>query len=351
MHPLPHFGPHRRVRGDAYYELMDEFMSAIKARYGSTVLVHFEDMTCENTKQLAGVYRADFPCLANELSGTAAAVLAAVLTGIRRSHSASLADHTFMLSCDDETGPAVADLLAAAIAECCGGIAVDVKARIWLVDAHGLITRQRGDSSTLEWSKLPFCHSGAIAGDLLSAVQAVKPTVLIGLSPSGRPPFKFDRTVVEAVVRGCPTPIILPLSQGPDVEATPAEVVEWSQGAALTAADQQPPPVTAPDGSTVTPSMCSSVYIYPGVQPHSTPEPSHTMLHIRTQSCCSARLHRQNPAQVYPRPGCYTQRCTSSTPNAALNAANNAAPYLQPMLHPTLRPTLLLQSGRSAVLP
>eukprot|EP00955_Chlamydomonas_euryale_P062053 358278-Chlamydomonas_euryale.AAC.4 len=50
---------------------------------------------------------------------------------------------------------------------------------------------QRGDSSTLEGYKLPFCHSGPEANDLLTAVKLVKPTVLVGLSPQGNPPFKF----------------------------------------------------------------------------------------------------------------------------------------------------------------
>lgn len=59
----------------------------------------------------------------------------------------------------------------------------------------GLVTRERGDSSILEDYKLPLCHSGPEAPDLLSAVQLLKPTVLVGITQDGTPTFMFDQQV------------------------------------------------------------------------------------------------------------------------------------------------------------
>ncbi len=71
---------------------------------------------------------------------------------------------------------------------------------------QGLVTRERGDSSTLESFKLPYCHSGPGpegCPDLLSAVQRLRPTVLIGLSTAEAPPFKFTPEVLRVSSAGC----------------------------------------------------------------------------------------------------------------------------------------------------
>ncbi len=47
----------RRVRGDPYYELMDEFLTAVRRRYGNTTLIQFKDMTYENASKLLNMYR------------------------------------------------------------------------------------------------------------------------------------------------------------------------------------------------------------------------------------------------------------------------------------------------------
>lgn len=57
----------RRVRGDAYYQLLDEFLSAVKRRYGNTTLIHFSDMSYDNASKLLNMYRTDFPCFSDEL--------------------------------------------------------------------------------------------------------------------------------------------------------------------------------------------------------------------------------------------------------------------------------------------
>jgi hypothetical protein len=60
-------GVYRRVRGDAYYQLLDEFLSAVKRRYGNTTLIHFSDMSYDNASKLLNMYRTDFPCFSDEL--------------------------------------------------------------------------------------------------------------------------------------------------------------------------------------------------------------------------------------------------------------------------------------------
>lgn len=87
----------RRVRGDAYYQLLDEFLTAVRRRYGNTTLIHFSDMAHDNAAKLLNMYRTDFPCFSDELQGLGTAVLAAVLGSLPKT-GGSLADHTVLLS-------------------------------------------------------------------------------------------------------------------------------------------------------------------------------------------------------------------------------------------------------------
>lgn len=87
----------RRVRGDAYYQLLDEFLTAVRRRYGNTTLIHFNDMAYDNAAKLLNMYRTDFPCFSDELQGLGTAVLAALLGSLPKT-GGSLADHTVLLS-------------------------------------------------------------------------------------------------------------------------------------------------------------------------------------------------------------------------------------------------------------
>ncbi|KAF6265971.1 hypothetical protein COO60DRAFT_1477166 [Scenedesmus sp. NREL 46B-D3] len=259
---------HRRVRGDAYYQLLDEFLTAVKRRYGNTTLIHFNDMAYDNAAKLLNMYRTDFPCFSDELQGLGAAVLAAILGSLPKT-GGSLADHTVMLSGEGAAAACVAELLAAAVAHQTGTTVLEARQNIWLVDSKGLVTRSRGDSSTLEDYKLPYCHSGpADCSDLLSAVQALRPTVLIGCDQlGGPPPFVFDQHVVRTMADNAQHPLVFPLSST-QPECSPQDAYVWSGGRAVVATCRQAGAVAGPgegDGQALQPSHISSTYIFPGV--------------------------------------------------------------------------------------
>ena len=71
---------------------------------------------------------------------------------------------SLLLAGDGAIGAFVAELVAVAIAQTTQTSVLDARKKIWLVDSHGLVTRERGDSSTIEGFMLPFCHSGHTGG-------------------------------------------------------------------------------------------------------------------------------------------------------------------------------------------
>ncbi len=96
--PQPHPPTHcRRVRGDPYYELLDEFLTAVRRRYGNTTLLHFEDMAFDTSSKLLSMYRTAFPCFSDDMSAEAAVLLAAVLAALPKT-GGRLGDHTFVFA-------------------------------------------------------------------------------------------------------------------------------------------------------------------------------------------------------------------------------------------------------------
>lgn len=127
----------------------------------------------------------------------------------------------------------------------------------------------RGDSSTLEDFKLPYCHSGpADCSDLLSAVQTLRPTVLIGADQlGGQPPFAFDQHVVGTMADNAQHPLIFPLTST-QPECSPHDAYVWSGGRAILATCMQSKMVSGVgegDGKVLQPSQITSTYIFPGI--------------------------------------------------------------------------------------
>ncbi|EIE23960.1 NADP-dependent malic enzyme [Coccomyxa subellipsoidea C-169] len=260
---------HKRVRGDVYYELLDEFISAAKRRFGNTVLVHFEDMSYANLSRLFNQYRGSLACFSDDVQGTAAVVLAGILAA-QPLTGKSLADHTIMIAGDGAAGTALAELLAEAIARQNrrgGGTIVDARRQFWLVDRHGLVTRGRADADSLPDHALPYCHEGPPCADLAAAVAALRPSVLIGVS-DGAPSVEFTRGICEELARINSRPIIMPLSL-PEPELRAEDAYEWTGGKAVfadrvrrTSASAQ---VSTSGGQSFTPGCVETAYIFPGI--------------------------------------------------------------------------------------
>ncbi|KAK9818384.1 hypothetical protein WJX72_011776 [[Myrmecia] bisecta] len=260
-------GKHKRVRGDEYLELVDEFLTAARRRFGNAI-IHFEDMNYDNLTKLISRYRGTFPCFSDDVQGTAAVVLAGIkaaqpLTG------KSLDEHTYLFVGEGPAGSAIAELLAEAIVRRkprSGDTIIDSRKRMYMVDSKGLVCRSRGDSDTLEGHKLPYCHAAPNCPDLLTAVQTLKPSVLVGIS-SSTPAFPFTQQVCEAMAAAHNRPIILPLSQ-PGAEVTPEDAYGWTNGRVVFAdRDRRTDagPVVLANGQRFYPGSCQTAYSFPGI--------------------------------------------------------------------------------------
>ncbi|KAG6471292.1 hypothetical protein ZIOFF_068733 [Zingiber officinale] len=248
----------RRATGQEYTELLEEFMNAVKQRYGEKVLIQFEDFANHNAFELLAKYRKTHLVFNDDIQGTASVVLAG-LFGALKIVGGTLAEHSFLFLGAGEAGTGIAELIALEMSKQTKAPLEETRKKIWMVDSKGLIVSSRKDS--LQHFKQPWAHDHEPVNNLLDAIKAIKPTVLIGSSGVGK---TFTKEVVEAMATFNEKPIILALSNPTSQsECTAEEAYTWSKGRAIFASGSPFDPIEY-DGKVLVPGQSNNAYIFPG---------------------------------------------------------------------------------------
>ncbi len=245
-----------RLRGPAYDELVEEFVTAVHEIFPKAC-IQFEDFGNTNAFRMLRKYR-DRVCTFNDdIQGTAGVVLSGLYSSLRLT-GGKLADKTFLFLGAGEAGVGICNLIVQAlVAE--GVSEAAARAQCWLVDSHGLVTKSRTD---LAEHKLPYAHDHAPMPDLLAAVEAIKPWALIGVSGQAA---SFTEPVVKAMARVNARPLVFALSNPTSkAECTAEEAYTWTEGRAIFASGSPFAPVTL-NGTTHVSGQGNNSYIFPGV--------------------------------------------------------------------------------------
>lgn len=246
----------RRLTGEAYDALVEEFVMAVQQVFPGAI-VQFEDFANHNAFRLLAHYR-DRVCTFNDdIQGTAAVALAGLFSALRITGGA-LADQRVLFLGAGEAAVGIANLTSAALVA--DGLSLDeARRRCWMVNSRGLVVRSRTDLADHKW---PYAHDHEPVGDLLSAIRAVEPTILIGAAAV---PGAFSRVIIEEMVRLNARPIVFSLSNPTSkAECTAEQAYMWSDGRAVFASGSPFAPVTL-GGQTFVPRQGNNCYIFPGV--------------------------------------------------------------------------------------
>ena len=245
-----------RLRGEGYDALVEEFVVAANKLFPG-VVIQFEDFATHNAFRLLQKYRDRIPTFNDDIQGTAAVVVAGILSALRIT-GAALAEQTLLFQGAGEAATGIADLAVEAMVA--GGMErAKARQRCWLVDSHGLVVKER---SRLAAHKLPYAHDHAPAANLLDAVRALRPTAIIGVAAVGG---AFSEEVVRTMGVINQRPMVFALSNPTSKsECTAAQAYRWSDGRALFACGSPFDPV-ALGGRTFVPRQGNNSYIFPGV--------------------------------------------------------------------------------------
>ncbi|MGN7891037.1 oxaloacetate-decarboxylating malate dehydrogenase [Bacillus sp. 22475] len=255
---------HPRITGEAYDEFIDTFVQAVNKQFPKALL-HWEDFSSRNARKILDKYRHDVCTFNDDIQGTGAVSLAAVLSAVKAS-GVPLSEHRVVVFGAGTAGIGIADQVRDAMVRV-GVSEEESYKRFWCIDRNGLVTDNMGDLLDFQ---IPYARKEAEVSEwkqndvigLAEVVKHVKPTILIGTSTVAG---AFKEEIIKEMASHVERPIILPMSNPtPLAEAKPADLIEWTEGRALVATGSPFEPVTY-NGVTYVIGQSNNALIFPGL--------------------------------------------------------------------------------------
>ncbi|MBJ8148867.1 oxaloacetate-decarboxylating malate dehydrogenase [Bacillus cereus] len=255
---------HPRITGEAYDEFIDTFVQAVNKQFPKALL-HWEDFSSRNARKILDKYRHDVCTFNDDIQGTGAVSLAAVLSAVKAS-GVPLSEHRVVVFGAGTAGIGIADQVRDAMVRV-GVSEEESYKRFWCIDRNGLVTNNMEDLLDFQ---IPYARKEAEVSEwkqndvigLAEVVKYVKPTILIGTSTVAG---AFKEEIIKEMASHVERPIILPMSNPtPLAEAKPADLIEWTEGRALVATGSPFEPVTY-NGVTYVIGQSNNALIFPGL--------------------------------------------------------------------------------------
>ena len=246
----------RRMTGELYDALLDEFVAAAAAVFPEAIL-QFEDFNNACAFRLLDRYRNQVCSFNDDVQGTGAMALAGLYASARLTHT-RLAEQRILFVGAGEACLGIGAIVVAAMQR--EGLSdTAAKRRCLFIDSRGVVIARRLDLSE---HKRRFAQDRPPAASLLAAVEDFKPTVLIGACGQRG---MFTQPVLEAMARFNDRPIVFALSNPTSkAECTAEQAYSWSDGRAVFASGSPFEPVTLA-GRLHTPGQANNSYIFPGL--------------------------------------------------------------------------------------
>jgi malate dehydrogenase (oxaloacetate-decarboxylating) len=281
---------HARVRGADYDAFIKKYLRTASARFPNALL-HFEDFGADNARRILLKYRDQYRIFNDDMQGTGVITMAGLFSALKVTGE-RWRDQRVIVFGGGTAGIGIADQIRDQMVRD-GLDKSEATRQIWIVDLPGLLTDDMLDgmldyqrpyvrpaAEAADWAKSPVvidpaaavrwpemaalqaarAESGII--NLLTVVQKVQPTVLIGTSTAHG---AFTKDVVEAMSAGVSRPVIFPLSNPTmKIEALPTDILTWSKGRALIATGLPWDPFSY-DGVTYFFGQANNALVYPGL--------------------------------------------------------------------------------------
>ena len=253
---------HERVRGERYYDFIDQFVQTAERLFPKLYL-HWEDFGRLNAANILEKYRKQIPTFNDDIQGTGIVTLGGIFGSLDISGE-KLTDQIYLCYGGGTAGAGIASrVLREMVSE--GLSEAEAYKRFFMVDKQGLLF---DDMDDLTPEQKPFAKKRADFSnadkltDLLEVVKTVKPTILVGTSTQ---PNTFTKEIVEAMCENTERPMIFPLSNPTKLaEANAKDLIEWSDGKAFVATGI-PAGTVSYKGVDYVIGQANNALIYPGL--------------------------------------------------------------------------------------
>ena len=253
---------HERVRGDRYYDFIDQFVQTAERLFPKLYL-HWEDFGRLNAANILEKYRKQIPTFNDDIQGTGIVTLGGIFGSLDISGE-KLTNQVYLCYGGGTAGAGIASrVLREMVSE--GLPEEEAYKRFFMVDKQGLLF---DDMDDLTPEQKPFAKKRADFSnadkltDLLEVVKTVKPTILVGTSTQ---PNTFTKEIVEAMCENTERPMIFPLSNPTKLaEASAKDLIEWSDGKAFVATGI-PADTVSYKGVDYVIGQANNALIYPGL--------------------------------------------------------------------------------------
>ena len=253
---------HERVRGERYYDFVDQFVQTAERLFPKLYL-HWEDFGRSNAANILEKYRKEIPTFNDDIQGTGIITLGGIFAAMDITGE-KLTDQVYLCYGGGTAGAGIASrVLREMVSE---GLPEDeAYKRFFMVDKQGLLF---DDMDDLTPEQKPFAKKRADfpnadqLTDLLQVVKTVKPTILVGTSTN---PGAFTKEVVEAMCENTERPVIFPISNPTKLaEASAQDLITWSDGKAFVATGI-PADTVSYKGVDYVIGQANNALIYPGL--------------------------------------------------------------------------------------
>lgn len=253
---------HERVRGDRYYDFIEQFVETAE-RLFPRLYLHWEDFGRSNAANILEKYRKKIPTFNDDIQGTGIVTLGGIL-GAMAITGGKLTDQVYLCFGGGTAGAGIASRVHREMVNK-GLSEEEAYKRFFMVDKQGLLF---DDMNDLTHEQMPFAKKRSDFANadkltsLLEVVKTVKPTILVGTSTA---PNTFTKEVVEAMCENAERPMIFPLSNPTSLaEASAVDLITWSDGKAFVATGI-PAGTVSYKGVDYVIGQANNALIYPGL--------------------------------------------------------------------------------------
>jgi len=257
---------HSRITGRDYDEFIDLFIEKVK-KYFPTVFLHWEDFSRDVARRNLDRFRQTLCSFNDDIQGTGVVAVATLMSAVHRLGQ-KLSDQRIVMFGAGAAGTGVSDQIVKALQK--EGLSYEAACeKIWLINRQGLLVEGMDNISDFQRCYMKTAaHTKnwrvkeAMKITLAEVVDNLHPTVLMGMSTVAG---AFNESIVTAMASHVDHPIIMPLSNPTaKAEATPSDLIRWTEGKVLVATGSPFAPVVW-NGRSITIAQCNNAFAFPGM--------------------------------------------------------------------------------------